>query len=346
MTTDTRNPGDNDIILLRSAADEVDYAMSALLKRSQSIHDLGHRKLLEEIAMDLRMNHNRLTVAMTNATVPQEEARARRNDAEENESVSPYQLPAILDIRALTARGKENIKWYDPRTELGDIKGSSRRTLKRGIGFHHSAVDGGVGTHKSRRDFWRKHGVKFDGLTIKDVDGVARPAFWHNWQEIVSLKRLSDEELLEVWCRAMALADRFRGFPTSPTNEGLPYHVIRAANSVLVLNLPFDWVTWHGDGMNTWFLGFAWDALSTQDELDEDDMLRDVEATMRLGRDEGHFKDGCEWTMHCAWTNKPRDAGKDFAQMLVSNAKRLGATVNVDFKDSPGCMSIREVLER
>lgn len=346
MTKDSKLDVQNDIILMRTCADEIGAAESTVARALMSTRDIGTRQLMQEIALGLRLSRDRLVAAMTTAMVPASEMRERMIKAEESESVASYQLPAILDIRALTARGRDNIKWYDPNTTLGDIKGSSRRTLKRGIGFHHSAIAGGAGTHKGRRDFWAKHGVDFGELLVADADGKMQPVKWHNWQEVVSLKRMSDQELLDAWCRAMALADRYRGYPSIPFNEGFPYHVVRGANSVLVLNLPFDWVTWHGDGMNTWFLGFAWDALSSKDELDEDDMLRDIEATMRIGRDEGHFADGCEWTMHCCWTNKPADAGKEFAQMLVANASRFNATVNLDFKANEGCRSIREVLER
>ena len=79
----------------------------------------------------------------------------------DSEGVERDDLVAVYDQRQVSDRGADNIKWYNPYTELGDTSGSERRTKKRGICFHHTAVAGGFGTRSDRRDFWREQGINW-----------------------------------------------------------------------------------------------------------------------------------------------------------------------------------------
>lgn len=243
------------------------------------------------------------------------------------EDVSADFLHCVFDQRHITNRPKR--KWYNPNTELGDRHGSSRRTLKRGLCFHHTAVTGGFGADRSMIKRYTEqlnaNGVDMDALFLK-----------HN-------RTLTVEEA----ARALALAARYRGEPPRKYNMGVPYHAIMAANSVLYLNLPFEWVTWHGNGANTDFLGVGWDARSSVDKVKPiaDDLIADAETIIKLARDAGHPIE--EFTTHSVWTRKPSDPDAEFIALVMEPAaKEYGCRIDYNFKaDVKGARSIRETLD-
>jgi hypothetical protein len=242
----------------------------------------------------------------------------RAKSASENVDVSTDFLRAIYDQRDITKRSK--VKWYDPNTQIGDRTGKTRRTKKRGVCFHHTAVLRGFGADKSL--------VKKYIASPMDVSRF-----------ITTNRALTHME----WARAMALAHRYRGDPPRKHNEGVPYHAIMGANSVLYLNLPFDWVTWHGNASNTDFLGVAWDALSTREDPDADDLIADGVSIIELARAEGHPID--EITVHAAYTRKPDDPGKVFIQrVMLPLASHTGCKIDMDFEYAKNFRSIREIL--
>lgn len=234
------------------------------------------------------------------------------------EDVSNDFLYCIYDQRDLIDRPKR--KWYVPSSKIGDTRGGTRLTKKDGLCFHHTAVKGGFGPHRS---------------VISRYMGEA--------QDMARFRTTNRELTKEEWARAIALAHRFRGDPPGKYNNGVPYHALMGANSVLYLNLPFDWVTWHGNGSNNRFLGVGWDANSTKDEVHAEDLIADVRAIVELARQEGHPI--TEFTCHCAYTNKPRDPGKAFIeQVMVPAAAELGCVIDYDFKVKKGARSIAQVL--
>lgn len=237
-------------------------------------------------------------------------------------------LYAVVDQRHLVS-DRPKRKWYTPSEKMGDRSGPSRLTKKRGICFHHTAVVGGFGAHRT---------VMKDFLTQ-----VERGSDYGKYAQgnVIQINReLKPDEL----ARVHALGGRYRGIgPANEYNNGVPYHVIRGPNSVLYLNLPFDWVTWHGDASNNDFLGYAWDALSTKDALEPDDMIQDIIFTADRMKAEGHTVE--EFTGHCAYTRKPLDPGKHFIkEVMIPAAEKLGATIRMDFKSKPEAASIAEVL--
>lgn len=247
-----------------------------------------------------------------------------------DEDVSDDFLFAVFDQRHMTARPA--IKWYDPHTQLGDRAGRSKRTLKKGVCVHHTAVAGGFGADKNLiRQYKRESEPFFDGTLwrVPPQSGEHGPIV---------------EPTLDEWARAMALAHRYRGDPPRKYNYGVPYHAISAANSVLYLNLPFDWVTWHGNGSNIDFLGFAWDASSTREKPKPEDHQADLRYFIELARDDGHPIE--ELTVHAAWTRKPKDPGKDYIeQVMVPVADELGLVINWDFKaNKKGTRSMGEIV--
>ena len=235
------------------------------------------------------------------------------------QDVSNDFLYAIYDQRDLILRPKR--KWYLPSTEIGDIRGATRLSKKEGLCFHHTAVAGGFGPHKQ----------------------IVERYLAENVIDMARFRTTNRELTKEEWARATALAHRFRGDPPGKFNNGVPYHALMGANSVLYLNLPFDWVTWHGNGSNNRFLGVAWDAKSTVDEIHAADLIADIVALVELARSEGH--DIREFTCHCAYTNKPQDPGKRFIELvMVPAAAQLGCVINYDFKVKKGARSIAQVL--
>jgi hypothetical protein len=182
-------------------------------------------------------------------------------------------LFAVIDQRHLHTRPA--IKWYNPFTVLGDRTGNSKRTKKKGVCFHHTAVLNGFGARKSVTRSYEgliKTGEDLqpeDVMSNKLVEPLAESARWLKLNQPISVAQ---------WARAMAVAGRMRGEgPKDNANNGVPYNAIRCANSVLVLNIDFEWVSWASNGANTDFLSFAWDALSTKEKIeDADDLIADV----------------------------------------------------------------------
>src|SRR5690606_23436381 len=115
-------------------------------------------------------------------------------------------------------------------------------------------------------------------------------------------------------------------------------------NSVLYLNLPFEWVTWHGNGANNDFLGYAWDASSAKEEPAAEDLIGDLRYLVRLARSEGHPIE--EITAHCCWTNKPSDPGKAFVRDVMGPAaEELGLRIDWDFRAKvKGAKSLGEII--
>ena len=254
------------------------------------------------------------------------EVAAREKAEGEADDVASDFLYCVYDQRHLVQRPKR--KWYVPDTKIGDFTGSTRLTKKRGICFHHTAVHRGFGADRALVQHYQK--------LASQAPEVPMEAFMKSSRELTPAE----------YARAIALAHRYRGDPAREYNYGVPYHAILAANSVLYLNLPFDWVTWHGDGANNWYLGVAWDARSTHESPAAEDLIADVVSLYELGREEGHFERECEFTIHAAWTRKPTDPGAEFIEtVMVPAAKELGATIQLDFKVSTtGSRSIAQVL--
>lgn len=224
-------------------------------------------------------------------------------------------LYAIIDQRAwINPRPKR--KWYKPDTRLGDNTGYSRLTKKRGLCFHHTAVHGGFG-------------VRANNIAQAEAHGMLPGARWHQ----APTKDIASEEV----ARAIALGQRY---------GSTPYHAIMGPNSVLYFNLPFDWVTWHGNGANNDYLGVAWDANSLKEGIvNPDDLLADVEAI--LAQAEADHHDIEELTCHCAWTNKPNDPGAQFInEVIVPLAEAHALEIRWDFKAKPQARSMREVVDR
>jgi len=244
----------------------------------------------------------------------------------------------VYDQRAVHDRG--SIKWYDPFTDLGDRKGSTRRTRKRGICVHHTAVRGGFGTHASRKQAWLGYAtevyekVRQHPLVVQPNGDSVRTS-WLIWDPTTFVD-------FGHWAECMALADRYRGYVPGKYNTGVPYHVVRTAADFMVLNLPFEWVTWHGDGSNTDFLGFAWDGDSRHDTFQAEDLYEDLKYVLDLARDEGHPIE--ELTGHCAWTRKPADPGKATVEVMAQLASEEGLTILWDFKVEGG-RSLGEVRD-
>lgn len=340
MPNKTATP--KDVGVLTAAVGSVGSAANYLSDLAYDLDDAAAREHLANLGATLETEAEVLRqMAYAKIQILQEQEDKDNGDSED---VSADFLYAVYDQRGLTDRGGDNIKWYNPVTELGDVSGSARRTKKRGICVHHSAVKGGFGVHGSRVSYWKGQGIAWENLEVKTPNKI-QPA---SWPVRVPPEYLGQgEEALDRWARAMALADRYRGYVSSEYNTGVPYHAISGPNSVLYLNLDGEWVTWHGNGANNHFLGYAWDANSDVDSFDEDDILRDFEKIVEAYGAEGHFADGLEFTAHCAWTNKPKDPGKLFLEFIVDKvAPRLGATVDLGFKSSSSARSIGEVIGR
>jgi len=330
-----------DVYLLTSATGSLDSSVGHLTNVALDLDDAGARDHVAELASQLAVETDVLRqMAYAKLQVLQEQ---EDKDNGESEDVSRDFLYAAYDQRQVTDRGSENIKWYNPVTNLGDTSGSSRRTRKKGICVHHTAVKGGFGARSSRTSYWKKQGILWQ-LEVQTPNKV-QPA---NWPVVIDPEYLGEgDEALERWARAMALADRYRGYVSDEYNRGVPYHAISGANSVLYLNLDGEWVTWHGNGANNHYLGYAWDGNSNHDSFDEDDLMADFETLVATYGAQGHFADELEFTAHCAWTNKPSDPGKLFLEFIVDKvAPKLGGTVDLDFKSSSSAKSIGEVIGR
>jgi hypothetical protein len=305
-----------------------DAAVSMELSRLEA-HEEDFQDLVQSSVAAVQDEVERFAhyIDQRNAALFENEEKDKGN----SEDISDDHLFAVLDIRHIVNRGKR--KWYLPTTKLGDVTGSTRLTKKKGLCVHGTAVKGGFGIHKSRLRLY----------TGKEVD-------WAHWAQQPQQDLVPAVELHMLWARAMALSHRYWGDPAGKYNSGVPYHAISGANSVLYLNLPFDWVTWHGDGSNTHYLGYALDFHSGRDVIEAvngakyhpEDLIKDLKFVILKAREEGH--DIEELTCHCAWTNKPNDPGKAYIeQVLVPAAAETGCFINYDFKVSRG-RSISEVL--
>jgi len=334
-----------DIALLNQSQAVTSSTSNHLAMLAMDFHDAGVQQHINYLASLLFEESCHLRSIAEGKLLTLKEQQDKESG--ESEDASHDFLFAHYDQREVQDRGADNIKWYNPHTEIGDTTGSTRLTKKRGICFHHTAVKGGFGTHSSRRDYWANQGLSWSPA-VPQPNGKTAPGIWRSqpsgnmngvrWQD------LNEQQQTDAWVRAMALADRYRGYVPQDYNNGVPYQVISGPNSVLYYNLPFDWVTYHGNGANTHYLGYAWDAKSTVDTFNPDDLLRDIKQTIHDGKEEGHFQDGLEFTMHCVYTNKPDDVGKVFAEFLVDIAEECDATIRMDYKAHPSYKSFNEVL--
>lgn len=297
-----------DLEALNSANQTVARAIAQLRELAESVDDQGCADDLDDFAAALEEDRAVFEHLATQYTAARDETESKARG--ESEEIAAVVAGGVIDIRDIH-EGRTR-KWYSPK---------KRSSKKRGICFHHTAVKGGFGTHKNRRQLYE-----------------GKPRDYARWREEPS-GDISDAD----YVNAMALAHRYRGDKPSEYNQGVPYHVLSGNNGVLYLNLPFDWVTWHGNRANQDFLGFGWDALSSKDELPRERLLDQVRYLVALARDEGHPIE--EFTVHAAWTNKPRDPGPAFIREVMRPlADELGCTINEDFKHSGKCKSIAEIL--
>lgn len=305
-----------------------DAANSMELVRREG-HEEDFQELLESSVSAVQEEVQRFEhyIDQRNAALFENEEKSSGNSID----VSDDHLFAVCNLRDIQERAKR--KWYLPTTMLGDVTGSTRLTKKVGLCVHGTAVAGGFGIHKSILKLY----------TGMDID-------WARWEQQPQDGLIPAVELHMLWARAMALSHRYWGNPAGKYNSGVPYHAISGANSVLYLNLPFDWVTWHGDGSNNKYLGYALDFHSLKDVIKAangakyhpEDLQKDLKYVILKAREEDH--DIEELTCHCAWTNKPNDPGKDYIEkVLIPVAAETGCFINYDFKVSRG-RSIAEVL--
>ena len=186
---------------------------------------------------------------------------------------------------------------------------------------------------------WRREVADFNAMQPSEIVGRV-----HVLQGFYQLNDLASGH--GRWARAMALGKRYRGRPDTPQkwDDGVPYHVISAPNSMLYLNLPFDWVTWHGHGANNDFLGWCWDGDSRYDDIPIDDLRCDLEELIERAKMEGHPIE--ELTVHSAFSNKPFDPGKEFIRSVIEpTAEKLSLKIDYERKQGNG-RSIREILDR
>lgn len=237
-------------------------------------------------------------------------------------SRAPQLLEAIKKDTGVVEEAGDDFLYavYDQRTVDLDKRPRKwkkwQRTNKRGICFHHTAVHGGFGARKSDiRHF------------LKTVDD-----FGPEW--LIAPQGDWDDHQI---ARHLAVVKRYRR---------QSYHAIMAPNSVLVLNLPFDYYSFHGNGANRHYLGVAWDALSSRQPIDDllaRDLQRDLHGIIDRMEREGHR---CrEFTCHCAWSNKPTDPGRDFIlKVMLPVAEERGIDIRWDFKSKKRAKSLAEVV--
>jgi len=275
--------------------------------------------------------------AMTKVDIASIEAEKECGDADDCANDFLY---AVIDLRDDTKNRKR--KWYWPNTSIGDAKGYSRLTKKTGLGFHNTAVFNGFGAWGSikRANIKRAETNGWveteSGLMVPDGDA------WSAWKV-----KPNERITVEQWARALALGRRYEGDPPQAYNYGVPYHVLMGPNSVLYLNLPFDWVTWHGNSLNNNFLGVGWDANSTKQKISDGlakDLIYDGERIIDFARSEGH--DIQYFDCHSSRTNKPNDPGAEFIrEVMMPLAEKTGCEILMDKKVGGG-RSIREILMR
>jgi len=287
---------------------------------------LGNFNVKELLSSEFRRQLEEYIEHTTNAAGEPENATERKQTGEDEDCSGDF-LFAVYDQRNLLSRPRR--KWYSPKTTT---------SRKKGICVHHTAVHGGHGPHRSKVNEYLRRGVQDYSASSPWLVAPMDPDYGR-----------AVEPTREEWARAMALACRFRGEPAQKYNYGLSYQVISAANSVLYLNLPFDWVTWHGNGANRDYLGFAWDMDSrkagpTADDPACEDVLADLQYTLNLARSEGHPIERV--TTHSAWTNKPHDPGALFIEnVIVPFAEKNALVVDWDFKVEGGRSMAETVRE-
>lgn len=208
----------------------------------------------------------------------------------------------------------------------GKIKWRKKRTKKKGILIHHSAVHGGFGTHRSVRN-------KYEGR----CNNVMK---WGSEENYV---------------KAMALGHRYRGEPEHLNKGGcVPYHAIWNEHvGVTYYNLDFDLHSFHGNTANRDFLGWCWDENSKKvgDNFDMSGAQDSLRQFVIDARADGHPIE--EFTCHCAWTNKPNDPGRGFIDLVVEPiAMEMQIKIDWDFvamtkggKRVRGAKSMGEVME-
>lgn len=228
----------------------------------------------------------------------------------------------IIDQRHLLNRPAR--KWY-----------RNRETKKIGICFHHTAVKGGFGIHRSTLATFNKI---FTAPGSSEAGRLGKRIGLANCHP-VNLNK-TPEELAKI----QALAARYRGAgQPGKYNKGVPYHAIFSREGNLYLNLPFDWVTWHGNGANTDYLGFAWDGRSGVDTYDPIALVNAITALCEKMKAEGHTVE--KFTIHSAWTRKPSDPGSYFLQdVIMPAAEIVGAELDRERHNKYG-KSIDDLLK-
>ena len=186
--------------------------------------------------------------------------------------------------------------------------GPSRNRKKKGVCIHHTGIHPEMGAPRSVPDDWPGRIAMKSGHLVTD--------------------------------RMIRLCYRIAG---QGDYSGQSYHGW-SARGALILNLPFDFRTWHGDGANDDYAGYAIDYHSGKGKLEnpaeERAKLRAFIAEMR---DEEHPV--TELTVHGAWAHKTIDPGAEvIREVMEPVANHMGLTILYDFK-RPGCTSIREMLE-
>lgn len=222
-------------------------------------------------------------------------------------------ITAVFDQRDM--RDRPAIKWYDPK------KITSK---KIGICFHHTDVYKGFGVHKDTMALYMKAPMEYSNFIVKP------PAMTH-----------------DEWARVQSIASRYRGGHSS--KYGVPYHAVFGPNDVLYLNLPFEWITWHGNRSNHDYLGFAWDADSRKESVGprKKNLMASIRLLIRRARLEGH--DIQKLTVHSAWANKGGvDPGSEFIhEIMMPLAKEFSLTMDMSFKDNKrGAISMHDNLLR
>jgi hypothetical protein len=275
--------------------------------------------------------------AMTKVDPVAIEAEKECGDADECANDFLY---AVIDQRDDTKNRKR--KWYWPSKAAPDRTGYSRLTKKTGLGFHHTAVFNGFGAWGSIVRAFKKR-AEANGW-VETSTGLMLPNSdaWDLWKV-----KPNNPITIEAWARALGLAKRYEGEPKAEYNYGVPYHAILGPNSVLYLNLPFDWVTWHGNSLNNDFLGVAWDANSIKQKISEGlakDLIYDGERIIDFARSEGH--DIQYMDCHSSRTRKPNDPGAEFIrEVMMPLADKTGCEILMDTHRGGG-ESIREILEK
>jgi hypothetical protein len=334
MTTNTM---DRDAALLLSTTGATSSIADYLDRIVPSLHEQAIAMQLRQLSEAIRAETKHLSdlawqelrIIAENLDRGDQDSEPRSGGDGRRPGVANDDLRAVYDQRAVKLR--DEVEWYTGKT-----------SKKRGICFHHTAVKGGFGTRKDRVDYWKR-------VTITSAPSVPlsnKQSVLTAWTVPPPADRLGEgDEAVARWARAMALADRFRGYVYDEgSNGGVPYHAVSCTNSVLVLNLPFDWWTWHGNAANEDYLGFAWDGHSAHDTFDREQLLAQIRHVIEVGRSEGHFTDELKFTGHCCFSNKSIDPGKDLVEFLVEIADRCGATIDLDYKYDDVYTSFADVL--